>query len=525
MSAPTGLRLGAALTVVITTLTGVGTAPGADAADAVVAVPLSPCFSSDRGSPVLQRLTVSRSKVDVRKRAQSVVIDAVLPDTGGPGPAVGVFRASIVATHPKAVAALDVPMRHLDGDLWRARLRVPRGAQPGRWTLSVSSSDSAGNPPVYSTAPLTRHLQVVSSGDRHPPVLTRFAMSPSSIDARSARRRVHVAVDARDPGSGVKTVTLSVSRGSPFGLNGDAALHRVSGTAGVGRWRGHFDVPLWAPGGRWATGVTLTDRTGHTVSYGAARASHVRSSPRLPPLRVRSGVDQVAPAVASVTASRSAIDIRSAPAAVTIEVRLLDVTSGVASASAWIQAGFLSEYEVPLQLVEGTTADGLWRGTWTATTCRVAAGPRALRVVAHDRAGNMLMSPVGEPSIAVVNDDHIPPIVSGSEVTATKVSVFFTEDVVGVSTRSMLLFDYDTHQRPKPPFAGHWACQDAVAAEVDCTTGPVRVAAFVADAPMATFFHGLSVNPEHVLDVTDLAGNPYLGAPTYVGAPPKPPPR
>jgi hypothetical protein len=490
-------------------------APVMVGAAAAVAAPGAPCFSSDHGNPVLQQLTVNRSRVDVRRRAQTVVVDAILVDTGGPGAATGVQGAHIHAPNGTGL----MQMRHLAGDLWRARLQFPRLSRGGVWTVTVWPFDNAGNPRASAPAPLTRQVRVQSAGDRRAPVLTRFGMSRSRVDVRGGHRRVFVTVDARDARSGVSAVTLSVERRS-LDVVGDVALHRVSGTAAAGRWRGHFDVPLWAPGGRWAPGVTLVDRIGHSVGYGSA-VGGVTRRPRLPVLRVRSGADRLAPVVTSITASVSTLDLRSAPGTVAFDVRLRDVRSGVASASAWIEREFISEFEVPLRLVEGTRADGVWRGTWTAATCGVPSGLRQLQIVARDRAGNALRSPVGPPRIDVVNDDHQPPFIVGSQVTDTDVTVSFSEDVVGVSQRSMVLFDVDRAFGPGPQFAGHWTCRAITGPAVDCLAGPVREASFVADQLLTTSFHQLTVNPEHVLDVTDLAGNPYFYGSTSVGLPPK----
>jgi hypothetical protein len=507
----------AALLVAVS-ISGLAASRGTAAAAALPA--LNACSSSDHGNPVLTALTVSHARVDVRRRSQTVVVDATLPDTGGPGPSVGTFGARLVVTHLKAAATIQTQMIRVAGDLWRGRVVFPRGSQPGRWTFSVWPFDAVGNQRGSAPEPLTRAVRVVSLGDRRAPVLDRIHLSRTSVDALSAHRRVFVSVVAHDPGSGVAAVTLSVKRSGVFGLIGDVPLHLVSGTARSGRWRGHFDFPLWTPGGTWTTGVSLTDRTGRSVGYGSALAVSRRRVPKLPALRVRSRTDTAPPLVTAIDASPSAIDLRAGPATVAIELRLRDVASGVASASAWIERNLLPEFEVPLTLVAGNRADGLWRGTWSATTCAVAAGLRKVQVVARDRAGNQLRSPVDDPSITVVNDDHTPPFPNGDHVTATEVIVFFSEDVVNVTPRSLVLFDLDHNRRPKPPFAGHWTCQTAAGTQVDCLTGPVRQVSFVPDRPMTTFYHQLQINPEHVLDITDLSGN-AARAETPVGLPPK----
>jgi hypothetical protein len=46
---------------------------------------------------------------------------------------------------------------------------------------------------------------------------------------------------------------------------------------------------------------------------------------------------------------------------------------------------------------------------------------------------------------------------------------------------------------------------------VDCATGAYREARWTPVAPMPADNYVLDLNPEHVLDVTDLAGNPFDG--------------
>ena len=66
--------------------------------------------------------------------------------------------------------------------------------------------------------------------------------------------------------------------------------------------------------------------------------------------------------------------------------------------------------------------------------------------------------------------------------------------------------------------SGTWACTTADGVPVDCVNGPVREARFTPAAPFPVYHEEgtvygpqwhVSLNPEHFLGVTDLAGNPF----------------
>jgi hypothetical protein len=371
------------------------------------------------------------------------------------------------------------------------------------------------------STPQTRRLRVVAREDTRAPVATAVTLPPGPVDVRDSARRVRVVVDARDALSGVRSVQVSLTRDDQRVFEDhQAALRLVAGSRHAGRWRGHLVLPRLSPGGWRVAEATLVDRTGRSRSY---RSNYDGPTPHpagLRSVRLLSVRDRVPPETTAVTASPSAVDLRSASGTVTIHSRIRDAGSGVASASAWIQRGSVFEYEVPLRLVSGTRDDGMWRGSWTATTCQVQAGMRTVRVLARDRTGNRDVLGAAGPSLDVQNDDHTGPWVTASELTATSAAATFSEDVHGISPASALLRD-PTADATTPAISGAWQCTSVIGVPVDCWAGPVRTARFVPDAPFPSLYLRLVINPEHVLDVTDGFGNPYFYVTTYIGYPPR----
>jgi hypothetical protein len=110
--------------------------------------------------------------------------------------------------------------------------------------------------------------------------------------------------------------------------------------------------------------------------------------------------------------------------------------------------------------------------------------------------------------------DALPPRVkrvSGSDVRLRgPVRVRFTEPVNGLTEASALIQQVDIESDELgPPSPGTWRCRDDGRDLTDCGTGSVRRAAFHLYAPLvADQEYQLVLNPEHVLMVTDLAGNP-----------------
>jgi len=92
---------------------------------------------------------------------------------------------------------------------------------------------------------------------------------------------------------------------------------------------------------------------------------------------------------------------------------------------------------------------------------------------------------------------------------AGPIDVVFDEPVNGIADDSVTVRRYD-HPAIGAPIPGAWSCEDGAGAAADCLTGHVWSASWRPDSPLPPDSHFLvELNPSGVLDVTDLAGNPF----------------
>jgi hypothetical protein len=130
------------------------------------------------------------------------------------------------------------------------------------------------------------------------------------------------------------------------------------------------------------------------------------------------------------------------------------------------------------------------------------------------------LSTIATTAVHVVNVDRAGPVVvSGALQAPSTVEVTFDEDVVGIGPAGAVV----VRRSFLAPFlalgqvSGDWSCLDAAGTASSCATGPVRTAVFTSYQPLAPGNYDVDINPEHVLDVTDLAGNPFRPGSVFVG--------
>ena len=117
-------------------------------------------------------------------------------------------------------------------------------------------------------------------------------------------------------------------------------------------------------------------------------------------------------------------------------------------------------------------------------------------------------------------NDHSAPtaFVPFTAPSAGPIKVTFTEDVNGITFPSavvrQLLGDPELDADPNtlgPVLAGTWTCETHGSAVTDCETGQVRTAKFAPLDPLEeSSYYTVILNPEFLLGVTDLAGNPVI---------------
>jgi hypothetical protein len=282
-------------------------------------------------------------------------------------------------------------------------------------------------------------------------------------------------------------------------------------------------IPRWVGTGPWHLFVETRDKVGHgeQLSDDALTAQHLPSQ-----FLVRSRTESTRPTVVSASTQPPTVDATPADTHYTVTVHGRDTGSGLAYVGVQIITPWMQQEGVdlgdvdpePLHKVAGTRHDGTWQANIPVTRCWSDPGSYILRIFAHDEAGNH-RGPVARMRVTVMTGDHQPPIpVEADPLRAgasQPVTYRFSEDVVGISGTSAPVLPggpwlaRTTTNEPPGPQPGTWACRTSAGATVDCNTGPLRAATWTPTVPLVPGQeYGVDFNPEHLLDVTDLAGNP-----------------
>jgi hypothetical protein len=260
--------------------------------------------------------------------------------------------------------------------------------------------------------------------------------------------------------------------------------------------------------------VSIHDRVGRRL-FLASKDLRRRGLPGA--ARLLSVEDRNPPRITSATTSGTTLDTRSGVGKLTVSIGAVDALAGVERVTAHLLPPSLDGRKVTVYLpkVAGDRHDGRWRGPVTLPACAAVSGRWWLRVVVSDDRGNKRVRRL---AVAVEANDHVGP---RAKVPVTAVprtgplAVTFDEDVAGVTTQSAVVrpdgYDRTAPGDPPAAVAGAWACTAADGRTVDCTAGPVRKASFTPTEPFPSGArYDLWLNPEHVLDLTDLHGNPYV---------------
>ena len=212
-------------------------------------------YPEDTEPPVLEGLSLNAERVDTRKHAQVVTVDATITDNQS-----GVAAVTISLSGP---FSKDVTVTRVDGtDHYRGQSTITRWAGDQNLELVVSLVDHAGNRLTLEPSDLKEqgfpsHVQVVSgSPNTDPPRLVSVQRAARSIDVGRHGKSYPVRLVLADP-QGVAGVTVHL------GYNPGAHLHRVSGSARHGVWAGRVWIPRCTYGPiSTALTVYATDREG-----------------------------------------------------------------------------------------------------------------------------------------------------------------------------------------------------------------------------------------------------------------------
>jgi hypothetical protein len=503
----------------------------------------SGCYAVDTVPPLVQSVTMTPTAIDTRTGAKKVHVTATATDSSPRNePISGISSIAVQLWDPSAFSGHNLVSGALarsagttvDGT-WTGDVTVPRWVSGGdagsTWYLSlVVATDHAGNSNTYSTNPdfpsgtapddiaksgWTKTITVQSTPDVSQPRITDFSFTPGAVDSTTKAQKVVVKAHATDTGSGVHGVNVSFVQDAPFHFAG-AKLALVRGTRASGTWKGTVVVRTWSGNGVWHASLDLSDRIGNFRSYSYA---DLKTEGWKRNLTVTSGSESRPPRLRDLHYTPHTVDIRSAGQTVDVgPVKLRDRPSGVASAVVQFDgpAGF--SFSALLHRTAGTARRGSWSGKARLPHCGPPPGTYKTSVFARDRAGNQRtygagkLHDMGLPSTLTVRAktlDRTPPGLASDAYgnNSGPIVVAFSEDVTGVTTESIQLYDTSTFD---PAAMTSAVCVDSSFQIVDCELGPVHQVtlqpAFNA-TPESTYYVYANQNGVDV-QVRDLVGNP-----------------
>lgn len=493
-------------------------AGGMAAAPTQAAAPLNDCVRTDNGDPDVTSLDITPRRVDVTDGPQVVTVSLTAADTGGPGPPTGIRQLS--GTLGKGRSVL---FRPVSGDRWQGRVTLlPGTGLAGRLRLLVSFRDGSGGAGSYLTADdlvaagFDPYLRVRDHNpvDTQRPVLAALLLSRARVDTRDGPREVEVRARLRDNLSGVGRVTVET----------DAArtrLHLVSGTRRNGMWKGRLTMGQWVGTHTAPLSVKLFDRAGTRRIYGRTA---LRDNGFPDRLDIVARHDVTAPLPTLESELPEALDVRTTDASFPVRLHVVDAGSGAATVSVHLETphGTNRAPSTRLRLTDGTPADGHWEGSVRMSHCSAVSASYQLFVRVRDVRGGSATPTFEDDSVAVTAGDHSVLPAFGRVLTwqsPAALHVRFDEDVVGISPTSAVV--RRTEYRPSVTttvVSGSWSCSDSAGQVTSCAAGPVRTAtATLSDPPTKDADYQVLLNPEHVLDITDLAGNPFRRFEVYLG--------
>ena len=183
--------------------------------------------------------------------------------------------------------------------------------------------------------------------------------------------------------------------------NVGASLHRTSGTAKNGTWKGTALIPKWTNNGTWTiTGINLIDAGGGQTTYTPTGTFGSKPFPSGWPksFKVTSKPDTVGPTFTSIKWSPGSVNTSSKAKTIAVTVQAKDALSGVSGfifANASVQIGTypnVKYFQASGGLLKrhgGTSHNGTYKGTLTVPRW-VTSGTKkwTLNVSAGDLAGN-----------------------------------------------------------------------------------------------------------------------------------------
>lgn len=234
--------------------------------------------TGDSTPPTLSALSIAPPTVDASGDAAEVTVTATITDDlsgvaandGGPTCGERTPFGSAVSVRSPGNAFAGASFEPLGGNAYAATVRVPRFAQGGTWTVSVSLVDCARNGtglggPQLAALGFPSSFEVTSAGDATPPEVSALTIAPDVVDTRSAPADVVFTARLTDDLSGVSLAgrcgggASQVFLQSPTGRSAGALFEHVAGD----EYRATAQLPRFADPGTWTVRLILSDCVGN----------------------------------------------------------------------------------------------------------------------------------------------------------------------------------------------------------------------------------------------------------------------
>lgn len=224
----------------------------------------------------------TQSTLSVASSTQDVTPPAVVGGLNGIPPQVDVTSAPVSLTvsaqltdAQSGVARFDVGLRAPDGKtsvscsanaptsgtpadgIWQCTLTIPKGAQPGNWSIAIRAIDAAFN--TYASISPSTLTVVNTAPDITPPAITSLTVSPTRVDLTTGAQVVTATARITDAETGVATFLFRVT--APDNTTAQCVSDRpATGTIADGTWTCQITIPPGVPAGDWAITVEATDK-------------------------------------------------------------------------------------------------------------------------------------------------------------------------------------------------------------------------------------------------------------------------
>src|SRR5271165_7633483 len=212
-----------------------------------VVVALPALATQDKNPPVLTSFTFSPQSVDVTNGPATFTVTLQATDDLS-----GVAGAYAVWISPDGTHSVGGGLGLTSGTTlngtWTGTITVPQFVEAGTWNIAdLFLEDAANNDKYYYQSDLQAlgfptTLQITSTQDKNPPVLTSFTFSPQSVDVTNGPATFNVTVQATDDLSGVAGAYVEwISPDGTRSVGGNLSL--TAGTTLNGTWTATFTVP------------------------------------------------------------------------------------------------------------------------------------------------------------------------------------------------------------------------------------------------------------------------------------------